>query len=183
MTSLDTFLQKWRIKKALDYIPQNATILDIGCNEGELLKEAVKCKNATGIGIDPYLPEETSNNSYSLVRSTIENWKAGNNTFNCICMLAVLEHVEAVNQISMAKKISALASKECKLIITVPHKQVDFILAVLKRLKLIDGMHLEEHYGFDIGQTIHIFKSVGFKLKVHQKFQLGLNNLFVFQKN
>ena len=68
------------------------------------------------------------------------------------------------------------------MIITVPAKAVDHILAVLRWLRLIDGMSLEEHYGFEPADTARIFAAPGFKLLHRSKFQLGLNHLFVFER-
>jgi hypothetical protein len=68
------------------------------------------------------------------------------------------------------------------LIITVPSPRVDDILKVMKAVRLIDGMSLEQHYGYDITQTPALFCSAGFTLLKAKKFQFGLNNLFAFEK-
>ena len=69
-----------------------------------------------------------------------------------------------------------------KLIITVPSPQVDQILEILLKLKLIEGMSLEEHYGYKPEDTEHIFAAPLFKMVKKEKFQFGLNNLFVFER-
>jgi hypothetical protein len=55
-------------------------------------------------------------------------------------------------------------------------------LNILEKFKLIDGMQLHEHYGFKPSDTENIFAK-DFKLVCKKTFQLGLNNLFVFEKN
>ena len=68
------------------------------------------------------------------------------------------------------------------MIITVPSARVDHILAVLKFFRLIDGMSLEGHHGFDVRETTRIFDSPGFRLIHNHRFELGLNYLFVFER-
>ena len=73
-------------------------------------------------------------------------------------------------------------NKNGRIIITVPSPQVDSILSVLQRFKIVDGMSVDEHYGFDPSQTETLFMEPKFKLIHKESFQLGLNNLFVFEK-
>jgi hypothetical protein len=43
-------------------------------------------------------------------------------------------------------------------------------------------MCLDEHHGFAVEKTPSLFCAVGLELVRHERFQLGLNNLFVFRK-
>jgi hypothetical protein len=60
---------------------------------------------------------------------------------------------------------------------------VDGILTVLKALLLVDGLSFEEHHGYRVSMTEEIFDSPTFHLAVRHRFQLGLNNLFVFVRS
>ena len=55
------------------------------------------------------------------------------------------------------------------------------ILAVLKYLRLIDGMSLEEHHGLTLASVLTALAQY-FNLQVRQTFQFGLNNLLVYQR-
>jgi hypothetical protein len=60
---------------------------------------------------------------------------------------------------------------------------VDRLLDILLHLRLAHGMAVEEHHGFNPRSVPEIFGSRGELLLIrHRKFQLGLNNLFVFEK-
>ena len=69
-----------------------------------------------------------------------------------------------------------------KVILTVPAPFVDNILKLLRYFNIIDGMDIDEHWGFKVNRTISIFENAVLKLITHKKFQFGLNNLFVFEK-
>jgi predicted SAM-dependent methyltransferase len=96
--------------------------------------------------------------------------------------LAVLEHIPTAQQSQLALNCHNYLLPKGRLIITVPSPQVDQILEILLKLKLIEGMSLEEHYGYKPEDTERIFAAPLFSLLHKEKFQLGLNNLFVFEK-
>jgi predicted SAM-dependent methyltransferase len=97
-------------------------------------------------------------------------------------MLAVLEHIPREEQVQLSKEFYHYLEAKGRVIITVPSSFVDHILWVLSKLRLVDGMSLGEHYGFKANETPALFNLEQFKLIKHKKFQLGLNNLFVFEK-
>jgi len=67
-------------------------------------------------------------------------------------------------------------------IITIPAPAVDHMLSVLKALRLIDGMSLEEHHGCKPESVEQSFAEPRFRLVAHRRFQLGLNHLYVLEK-
>ncbi len=101
--------------------------------------------------------------------------------YDAIFALAVFEHFAEKDLIESSHRIAEMLSDRGRLIVTVPHPCVDTILDVLKFLKLIDGQALEEHHGFD-PQSLVVVLSKTLRLKSKKTFQLGLNNLFVFEK-
>jgi predicted SAM-dependent methyltransferase len=97
-------------------------------------------------------------------------------------MLAVLEHIPKSKQKEFAIACYNKLKPGGRVIITVPSPKVDLILSGLKIIRLVDGMSLEEHYGYNPRDTETIFDKDMFKLVHHSRFQLGLNNVFVFEK-
>lgn len=180
MKALDRYLQNVRIQKAKKYIKKNDVVLDIGSSDGVLFE---KCKEKVrhGYGIDPILREEKSAAFYTLIPGKFPEAVPKGLTFDTVLMLAVLEHIPKNMHVALSKNIYELLKPGGRVIITVPSPKVDYILKVLLKLNLVDGMSLEEHYGFNHGDTKKIF-SIGYRLLVWRKFQFGLNNLFVFEK-
>jgi 2-polyprenyl-3-methyl-5-hydroxy-6-metoxy-1,4-benzoquinol methylase len=102
--------------------------------------------------------------------------------FDVITMLAVLEHVPRAEQSVVASGCARLLKSGSRVIITVPSPRVDAILKGLRAVRLVEGMSLEQHYGFEPREVVPLFTGAALRLVVHRTFQLGLNNLFVFQK-
>ena len=74
-----------------------------------------------------------------------------------------------------------MLSDNGRLIVTIPHPFVDKILDVLMFMKMIDGQAVDEHHGFDPKSLVDIFSN-DLRLTSKTTFQLGLNNLYVFEK-
>jgi 2-polyprenyl-3-methyl-5-hydroxy-6-metoxy-1,4-benzoquinol methylase len=181
MKALDRLLQRWRIAKVRPFIAPGSRVLDIGCSNGELFDQCGS-RIREGIGIDPGLRESRTTGSIQLLRGLFPDALPDGRPFDAIAMLAVLEHIPRSQQASLAKDCSRFLRPGGILAVTVPSPFVDRVLTLLKALRLIDGMSLEQHYGFEPSTTVTIFAVDGLvPLKVG-KFQLGLNNLFVFVK-
>lgn len=181
MKTLDHVLQRWRIAKAQPYIPSGARVLDIGCGDGALFRQ-LKSYIGQGVGIDPDLDRTVDMKYYTLISGQFPQDLPESPLFDVITMLAVLEHIPLEQQSRLAMECMHLLKPQGHLVITVPSPMVDPILDLLRFVRLIDGQALEEHYGFDPHQTPSIFSVESMVLHKAKKFQLGLNNLFVFKK-
>ncbi|HSU30973.1 MAG TPA: methyltransferase domain-containing protein [Bryobacteraceae bacterium] len=179
MTWIDRFVQTRRIKMAARYLPKHPRVLDVGCADGALFRVLPFLRD--GVGIDPEMSPVSTGNA-QLIRGMFPQDLPHDGPFDAITMLAVLEHIPKERQPILAHDCFRYLRSSGRLIITVPSPQTDYILNVLRALRLIDGMSLEQHYGYDVNLTPQLFESAGFKLLVARKFQLGLNNLFVFEK-
>ncbi len=181
MTLLDRFLQNWRIRKARAFIPVGARVLDIGSVDGVMFKQIPSlAKNC--LGIDPTLKAIVKSDGFDLIPGFFPADMPSGQLFDSITMLAVLEHFPDEAHASLAAGCATHLKPGGRMIITVPSPFVDQILKVLTTLRLVHGMSVEEHHGYDIKQTAQIFSAPNFRLLSHERFQLGLNNLFVFER-
>lgn len=178
MKFTDRLLQNWRIAKVRPYITPNSRILDIGSADGVLFQEL----GLSGMGIDPRVKTGATVNGVPLIAGFFPKDMPDVAPFDIITMLAVLEHFPPGLYPDLQAGCARFLRPGGRLIITVPSAAVDRILDVLKFARLIDGMSLEEHHGYDVQQTTKIFANPDFQLLRRKKFQLGLNNLFVFER-
>ncbi|WP_178987729.1 class I SAM-dependent methyltransferase [Winogradskyella schleiferi] len=182
MKFVDRVLRDWRIKMTKPYVRANDSVLDIGCFDDTLFKKLKSKPISNSIGIDPLLKQSIQNKNYILLPGKFPLDLPKDKTFDTITMLAVLEHIPNEEQEQLRDNCYNYLNTKGRIIITVPSPFVDHVLWVLSKLRLIDGMSLEEHYGFKVEDVPLIFNSKQFKLLKHKRFQLGLNNLFVFEK-
>lgn len=181
MKKLDVILQNMRINKAQKFVRKGDAVLDIGSVEGVMF-EKLRDRISSGTGIDPLLEKEVKTDLYHLIPGYFPDVVPQGKTFDVITMLAVLEHIPADKQEAMVENCWKYLNPGGRVVITVPSPTVDHILAVLTFLRLVDGMSLEEHYGFEAKDTGKLFTGKRFKMLHHSTFQLGLNHLFVFEK-
>jgi SAM-dependent methyltransferase len=179
--TVDRILQSWRLRQALAWLPGQVRVIDVGAFRGELF-HALGPRLAEGFGLEPLLVEPRTGRNYLIVPGFFPEHRPAAGGWHAITMLAVLEHIPRDQQASLVEACHDLLAPGGRVIITVPGRAVDTILAVLKFLHLIDGMSLEEHYGFEPADTPGIFAPPRFRLVHASRFQLGLNHLFVFEK-
>ena len=185
MKLIDRILQKWRISKALRHVPAGSRLLDVGCFEGELFIRAGK-RLRGGLGMDPNLTGSSDKNlceNVTLIKGFFpKDIPSETENFDVITALAVFEHIPEGELQNFVAACPAKLNTGGRVILTVPSPFVDTILDVLLKLRLIDGMSVEEHHGLSVKSIPELFTGSGFTLLKRSTFQLGLNNLFVFLK-
>ena len=157
-------------------------MLDIGCgDEGYLLRRLTAARRD---GIDPTLAGEYRESGLHIANGFFPGDlpRLGlTGPYDAILALAVFEHLSECDMESARTALPALLNPRGRLIITVPHPFVDRILDILMFLRLIDGQAVEEHHGFDPADLARL-ASDRIRLIRRTSFQLGLNNLFVFER-
>jgi 2-polyprenyl-3-methyl-5-hydroxy-6-metoxy-1,4-benzoquinol methylase len=181
VTVIDKVIRRWRESKVRRYLHPRARVLDIGCGDGSLFRR-FQGSFESGVGIDPRLAGNIEGSRVRLIAGSFPEQLEDESAFDVVTLLAVLEHVPEQYQPRFAEALAARLKKDGLLIITVPSPSVDQILYALRGLRLIEGIALEEHYGFPPERTLDIFGAAGLQFVRHDRFQLGLNHLFVFRK-
>ena len=176
MTAIERFLQRRRIHAAARFLAPGMQVLDLGCADGALFRQ-LPC--IRGIGIDPDLRAPFHLPNAVLLPGHLPNGLPERSDFDAVTMLAVLEHLPRAVQVQLADKLHSVLQPKGTLILTVPSAKTDRVLVLLKTFRLIHGRSLEQHYGFDAQDTPKLFGS--FRAVHAGKFQLGFNNVFVFE--
>lgn len=180
MTPLDRWIQRLRIAQARPHIPQGSRLLDIGSHDGALFRQ-LGHRLSAGIGIEPELKAPAAWDRFELRPGFFPDALDPEERFDVITLLAVLEHIPPDRQTPMAAALANHLAPGGALVITVPSPRVDSILAVLTALRLVHGMSVEQHYGFEPSKVEKLFSGSALTLEVRKTFQLGLNNLFVYR--
>lgn len=181
MKKIDYLLQNERIKQAKKFITGHS-LLDIGCHFGELFDSILKEKTISGDGIDGILHEKIQKENYTLYPGYFPQDFPVTKKYHNITLLAVLEHIPMEQLVKYPDLLNQYLNTKGRVIITVPSKKVDYILDVLLFFKLIHGMDLEHHQDFEREKIKTIFTSKGYTLLKEKRFELGLNILYVFEK-
>jgi SAM-dependent methyltransferase len=180
---LDRVGTDWRIRKASKYIERGSRVLDIGCGDGSLFRLMGE-RFASGVGVDPHAPSNTGDQRFRFIRESYPcpEELPEDESFDVIVCLAMLEHVRRDDQPALANGCFRHLRAHGRLILTVPSPRVDPIVDVVRFLHLGKGVACHEHFGYHPRETSPLFSSNGFTLLRHERFELGLNNLFVFEK-
>lgn len=184
MKLLDKLIRAWRVNVALKHAPHTMiNVFDIGCDDGFLLKKML-ARTTRQDGCDPLLKVESIGSHSELIKGyfpRVIRERHTNITYDVIFALAVFEHFSENDLQESAAVIRDMLTPEGRLIVTLPHPFVDMLLDVLLALHLIDGQAVEEHHGFD-PEKLGDYFSNSLRCIKRERFQLGLNNVFIFQR-
>jgi SAM-dependent methyltransferase len=179
VTPLDRFLQRLRVRAALPHIQRGARLLDVGCADGHLLR-VLDGRIRGGVGIDVDATAVSDGTTYRIVRGAFPDDLDDAGPFDVITMLAVFEHFREADRPRVVDACRRLLRPGGRVVMTVPAPVVDRIVDLLRALRLAHGMDIDAHHGYRPEETALHFS--GFRVVRHERFELGLNNLYVLEK-
>jgi len=180
MNRVDNYLRDARVRVALPWIPSGSRVLDIGCFDGRLF-ERLGPRLEFGLGVDTAIEAPVSAERYELVPGAFPQVPDSGGAFDVVTFLAVLEHVPSDELTNWVQVCRGLLVPGGRVVATVPSPAVDRILDVAIKLRLMDGMEADQHHGVDPAEILDAFRNGGFDVVTSQRFQVGLNNLFVLR--
>ena len=178
---LDRALRSWRIRKVGPYLRSGSRVLDVGCYDGSLFARFAD-RITKGVGVDPALVGSGRRARFDFIAEPFPTSRIGDERFDVITLLAVLEHVEPSSLVAWRDACERHLATDGVVVATVPSPRVDDMLELLGRMHLIAGMAVHEHHGFDPSDVPRLFSTGAMELEVEERFELGMNNLFVFRK-
>lgn len=183
MKALDHWLERLRIRRALAWVPSGSHVLDVGCADGMLFRLG-SGRISSGIGVDLNEPScWPDGGAFERRTGRFPEVLGPQERFDAVLMLAVVEHCEGEELEVWGRSVSEVLRPGGRLVITTPSPLVDPILRLGTSARLIDGMELDQHHGFDPSSVPGFFAVNGVALERKQRFELGLNNLFVFRRS
>ena len=179
---IDFLIQKRRIGEIEKYVPRDSYLLDIGCGYYPQNLVSLGTRIRKGVGIDMDIPEKSPSGKISFVRHAIERtlpFPGGE--FDCITVLAVLEHLEYPREI--ISECHRILKPGGRIIVTVPSNYSKPILLALAGLGLIsrEEVYSHRHY-FSKSELEKLLSEAHFIEKSARFYNLFMNLLFVFEK-
>ncbi|MBP8617892.1 MAG: methyltransferase domain-containing protein [Candidatus Pacebacteria bacterium] len=155
---LDKLLQSYRFKMVRPYLIGD--VMDFGGNKGELKR---------------FVEGRYLNVNYD--HSVMENTH-----FDTIVCLAVIEHIEFDEVFKIFYKFKKILNREGRIFLTTPTKMAKPVLEFWAFLGVIDRGSIVEHKHYWSKKEIYqLANETGFVIKRFKKFQLGFNQLAVFE--
>jgi SAM-dependent methyltransferase len=180
MRFLDRYLQTLRFRAASRHITDGDRVLDVGSDDGALFAY-LGPRVGPGVGVDPNAETSTLGGRHRLIKGFVDDVDE-TDTFDCCTVLAVLEHLDDSELLHLGQQVAKRLTGNGIIVATVPSPMVDKILDVMIRMHLLDGMEAEQHHGVDVDHLPDVLAQAGWQVRSRTRFELGLNNLMVFER-
>lgn len=156
--NLERLLQEYRFMVVKPFIKGDT--LDFGGNEGEL--KPLVSGDYTVVNYD---------------RSGMFGKK-----YDTVTLLAVIEHIEVNEVYKIFSEFKTLLKNKGIIFITTPTIFCMPVLEILSRVGLTSRENILEHKHYWSKRDLYkLAEKTGFKVKKYRKFQLGLNQLAIFE--
>jgi 2-polyprenyl-3-methyl-5-hydroxy-6-metoxy-1,4-benzoquinol methylase len=174
LTLFEPLFQELRIRKVIHQIPRGGTLLDVGCDQPQVLIDRVRDELKLCIGIDSEVIPHNYANVRILQEKIQHKISVPSNSLNVITMLAVLEHLK--HPADIVEECYRILKKDGVLLVTVPSPNSRPLLELFAVLGLVRKKMIEQHENyFTRNQLMTLCKQVGFRNVQVEHFELRCN--------
>lgn len=171
---LEPLFQELRIVKVLPYIPRGSRVVDIGCDEPQVLLSRIAPHMRSCIGIDIVVREKKEGNITILQQDLQKKVMLPSRSADVITMLAVLEHMKHPKEI--VEECFRILKPGGMLLVTVPSPASKPVLEFFSAIGLVrkEMIHQHENY-FTKEKLQRLAKQTGFSQVHVESFEFGYN--------
>ena len=174
-----------RLKAALEHLPNDARVLDVGCGLTDLperFKDYVGCdRNPAVLAQQRRRFPKRDFYEWDIARGGAPLALVGEGPFEGILLLAVLEHVAA--PAAVLARLSPLLSPGGRLVATTPHPVGRLPLEAGAALGLLSSHAHDEHERLLGPEDLDAAgRGAGLALVLYRRFLFGMNQLAVFSR-
>jgi ubiquinone/menaquinone biosynthesis C-methylase UbiE len=166
-----------RFRRVIPHIPNNSTLLDIGCGTSATFLKFLSPRIYRGCGVDFKVKEFDFNNIRTIQLRIGKRLPFDDASFDVVTMLAVLEHIE--QEQAILHEIHRVLVPGGKLVLTVPSVWAQPVLEFLSyKLKIVNEDEIRDHKRYYNRQKLKkvLIHQAGFQDFYHRYFQLWMNN-------
>ena len=171
---LEPVLQELRIMKVAPHLPINGDLVDVGCDEPQILFQKV-CKQMNScVGIDIVVKPGKKGNVKILRQDLQKRIDVPDQSADAITFLAVLEHMKHPKE--MIQEAYRILRPGGVLLVTVPSPASKRILEFFAKISLVRQEMVDQHENyFTVDQLRELSKKAGFSSTFVEHWEFGYN--------
>jgi cyclopropane fatty-acyl-phospholipid synthase-like methyltransferase len=180
---LERLLARLRTKKIFPYVV-GKNVLDFGCGREAWNANEIRSVCASIIGVEKSFTSRVKLDTITIFPKLDDIVNSIYQPFDVVLALAVFEHIEPMSLRGILTRLHECTTPSGMIVATVPTPQARRILEVAAyRLHLIDRSQIDDHKVYYDDLWIKaITTDTGWYVASYQRFQLGLNSIFVLKK-